>query len=84
MNSMNQGGVGAGKRLRAALLATTMGVVTSIVGAYASYFFDGSTGGCIVTLQSLLFVLALIFARKHGLIAARARRREAAMGATAT
>src|SRR4029450_13400528 len=46
-------------------LATAMGVVTSIVGAYASYFFDGSTGGCIVTLQSVLFVLALILAPKH-------------------
>jgi len=59
-------------------LATAMGVGTSLVGAYASYFFDGSTGGCIVTLQSSLFVLALIFAPKHGLRAARARRREAA------
>ena len=58
-------------------LAVAMGVDTSIVGAYASYFFDGSTGGCIVTLQSLLFVLALVFARKHGLIAARARIRKA-------
>ncbi len=60
-------------------LATTMGVVTSLVGAYASYFFDGSTGGCIVTLQSLLFVLALIFAPKHGLRAARSRRQDAAL-----
>ncbi len=60
-------------------LATTMGVVTSLVGAYASYFFDGSTGGCIVTLQSLLFVLALIFAPKHGLRAARTRRQAAAL-----
>ena len=59
-------------------LATAMGVGTSLVGAYASYFFDGSTGGCIVTLQSILFVLALVFAPKHGLRAARARRREAA------
>ena len=65
-------------------LLRQMGVGTSIVGAYASYFFDGSTGGCIVTLQSALFVLALIFGRKHGLIAARARRREASMGASAT
>lgn len=64
-------------------LATTMGVGTSIIGAYASYFFDGSTGGCIVTLQSALFVLALVFGRKHGLIAARARRRAASMGASA-
>src|SRR6187549_1860395 len=58
-------------------LATTMGVGTSMVGAYASYFFDGSTGGCIVTLQSMLFMLALTFAPKHGLLVARARRREA-------
>ena len=65
-------------------LATTMGVGTSILGAYASYFFDGSTGGCIVTLQSALFVIALIFGRKHGLIAARARRRAATLGASAT
>ena len=65
-------------------LATAMGVGTSIVGAYASYFFDGSTGGCIVTLQSILFVLALVFGRKHGLIAARARRREASLGVSAT
>ncbi len=58
-------------------LASGMGVGTSMVGAYASYYFDGSTGGCIVTLQSGLFVLALVFGRKHGLLAARARRRAA-------
>ena len=60
-------------------IATSMGVVTSIVGAYASYFFDGSTGGCIVTLQSALFVAALVFAPKHGLIAQRTRRRTAGL-----
>ena len=59
-------------------IATVMGTVTSTVGAYASYFFDGSTGGCIVTLQSALFVVALVFGPKHGLVAARARRRHAA------
>ena len=58
-------------------LAVAMGVVTSIVGAYASYFFDGSTGGCIVTLQSALFALALVFGPKHGMIAARGRRNAA-------
>ncbi len=62
-------------------IAVGMGTGTSIVGAYASYFFDGSTGGCIVTLQSILFVLALIFGPKHGLIAARARRRAASLSA---
>jgi ABC-type Mn2+/Zn2+ transport system permease subunit len=60
-------------------IATGMGVGTSVIGAYVSYYFDGSTGGCIVTLQSALFVLALIFGPKHGLIAARARRHAASL-----
>jgi len=63
-------------------IASALGVGTSLAGAYASYFFDGSTGGCIVTLQSALFVFALIFAPKHGLRAARTRRR-AAVGSIA-
>ncbi len=62
-------------------LAVTMGVSTSAIGAYASYYFDGSTGGCIVTLQSLLFVVALIFAPKHGMRAARNARRSASLAA---
>ena len=62
-------------------IATGTSVGCSMVGAYASYFFDGSTGGCIVTLQTLLFVLALVFGRKHGLLAARARRRVARLEA---
>jgi manganese/iron transport system permease protein len=56
-------------------LAVTMGTTTSLIGAYLSYYFDGSTGGCIVTLQTLLFMVALVFAPKHGLLAARAKRR---------
>ena len=61
-------------------IAVAMGIVTSLVGAYASYFFDGSTGGCIVTLQSALFMVALFFAPKHGIRASRARQRAAGMG----
>lgn len=59
-------------------IAVAMGVGTSVIGAYVSYFFDGSTGGCIVTLQSVLFILALLFAPKHGMLAARAKRLAAA------
>lgn len=55
-------------------IATTIGIVTSLIGAYASYFFDGSTGGCIVTLQTLVFLAAFVFAPKHGILAARTRR----------
>lgn len=58
-------------------LATSMGVFCGLVGAYVSYFLNGSTGGCIVVLQTLLFLGALVFAPKHGLLAAKAQRRAA-------
>jgi ABC-type Mn2+/Zn2+ transport system permease subunit len=56
-------------------IAAAMGAVTSFLGAYASYFLDGSTGGCIVVLQTLVFLAALCFAPKHGMLAARSQRR---------
>lgn len=59
-------------------LATVMGVSTSFIGAYASYFLNGSTGGCIVVLQTALFLAALSFAPKYGIVASRLRARSAA------
>lgn len=56
-------------------LSSLMGVVTSLVGAYASYFYEGATGGCIVTLQTLVFLAAFIFGPKHGVLASRRRSR---------
>jgi manganese/iron transport system permease protein len=56
---------------RLVVIAVSMGVVTSAVGAYASYFLDGSTGGMIVVLQTVLFLIAFVFAPKHGRLAAR-------------
>ena len=55
------------------LIATSVaiGAGCSFVGAYVSYFLDGATGGIIVTLQTLVFLLAFVFAPKHGLLAAR-------------
>ncbi|KXU35534.1 hypothetical protein AXK11_05950 [Cephaloticoccus primus] len=64
-----------------------LGAGTSLVGAYASYFFDGATGGCIVTLQTLIFLGVFFFAPKHGLVRlrqlARLRGHEAAQPAPA-
>ena len=62
------------------VISVAFGTLTSFVGAYISYFLDGATGGIIVTLQTLLFLLAFFFAPKHGRIAAR-RQRAAAVGA---
>jgi manganese/iron transport system permease protein len=52
-------------------LSVLIGGTTSMVGAYISYFLDGATGGVIVTLQTVLFLIAFVFAPKHGLLAAR-------------
>ncbi len=58
---------------RLIVIAVALGAVTSLVGAYLSYFLDGATGGVIVTLQTLLFLAAFYLAPKHGLLAARRR-----------
>jgi manganese/iron transport system permease protein len=62
---------------RLILLALGIGAGTSFVGAYASYFLDGATGGIIVVLQTVIFLAAFFFAPKHGMLAARSRAREA-------
>lgn len=54
-------------------IAVLIGSVTSFVGAYVSYFLDGATGGVIVVLQTLIFLVAFWLAPKHGLLAARQR-----------
>ena len=59
---------------RLILIAIAIGAGTSFVGAYLSYFINGATGGVIVTLQTLIFLVAFYFAPKHGLLAARRRR----------
>jgi manganese transport system permease protein len=51
------------------LIAMASGIFSSVIGTYISYHIDGSTGGCIVVLQTLLFIVAMIFAPKHGLLA---------------
>jgi len=66
------------------LLGAGIGAVTSFVGAYASYFINGETGGCIVTLQTLVFLFALVFAPKHGMLASRRARRRAVQEGTAS
>ena len=58
-------------------IAVAIGAVTSAVGAYASFFLDGATGGIIVVLQTLIFLAAFVFAPKHGMLAARRRAAQA-------
>ncbi|MBW6421806.1 metal ABC transporter permease [Rhizobium sp. XQZ8] len=58
---------------RLILMALGIGAATSFIGAYLSYFLDGATGGIIVVLQTALFLIAFLFAPKHGMLAARRR-----------
>ncbi|MBV4507321.1 MULTISPECIES: metal ABC transporter permease [Pseudomonas] len=62
---------------RLLVIAVAIGALTSLTGTYLSYYLDGATGGVIVVLQTLIFLLVFVFARKHGLLAARRRRRQA-------
>lgn len=56
---------------RMLLIAVASAVFSSVCGVYVSFFINGATGACIVLTQSLIFVLALLFAPKHGLLANR-------------
>ncbi|EOY5093270.1 iron/manganese ABC transporter permease subunit SitC [Citrobacter amalonaticus] len=63
---------------RLLMIAVAIGSVTSFFGAWLSYWLDGATGGIIVVLQTVLFLLAFVFAPKHGLLANRRRARRKA------
>ena len=58
---------------RLLMLSVAIGSITSFVGAYLSFFLDGATGGLIVVLQTLIFLVAFVFAPKHGYLSARRR-----------
>ena len=61
------------------VISILIGALTSLFGAYISYFLDGATGGVIVLLQASCFALAFILAPKHGLMANRRRAKEVLM-----
>jgi ABC-type Mn2+/Zn2+ transport system permease subunit len=56
---------------RMLVIATSSAVGSSFVGVYVSFFINASTGACIVLLQAAIFLIALFFAPKHGLLATR-------------
>ncbi len=50
-------------------IAAGSAVVSSLVGVYVSYFINGATGACIVLVLVVLFLLAMVFAPKNGMLA---------------
>lgn len=46
-------------------ISVGVGALSSFVGAYLSYFLDGATGGIIVVIQTMCFLIAFFLTRKH-------------------
>lgn len=56
---------------RLIVIAVALGSLSSAAGAYISYFADANPGGLIVSLQTLIFLAAFVFAPKYGYIRRR-------------
>jgi len=49
------------------LISMGIGIFSSLIGAYCSYFIDGATGAVIVLLQAFVFLCSFLFSPKYGL-----------------
>ncbi|MEL4896474.1 metal ABC transporter permease [Crocosphaera sp. Alani8] len=56
------------------IISVISSVFSCIFGTYISYHLDVSTGGSIVVSLTLLFVIAMIFAPKYGVVAQQLRK----------
>lgn len=65
---------------RMMLLAAAVGIVSSVIGLYASYWLDVASGATIVLVQTILFGIALVVGPR-GLLGRRAARAGAAEAA---
>ncbi|GGO02467.1 metal ABC transporter permease [Saccharibacillus kuerlensis] len=59
-------------------LSVAVGIISAVSGYLVSYLLDASIAGCIVSAAGILFILTLLFAPQHGVIAKFARRRSSA------
>ncbi|MBZ8179375.1 metal ABC transporter permease [Oscillatoria salina IIICB1] len=56
------------------LISLATSVLSCVLGTYLSYHLDISTGGAIVVLLTIFFVVAMVFAPKYGVLAQNFRR----------
>jgi manganese transport system permease protein len=57
------------------LYAVALAMLATAVGVIGSYWLDASTAGCIVLVQTGLFLVTMLLAPRHGLLARRRQRR---------
>ena len=55
------------------LLGAALGIVSSVVGLYVSYYASVASGAAIVLVATFLFMFALVFSPRRGLLAALRR-----------
>lgn len=66
------------------MISVGIGTCASAFGAYLSYYLDGATGGIIVCLQTLVFLIVFFSAPKHGMLQARRKLSQARLEKKAT
>jgi manganese/iron transport system permease protein len=60
---------------RMLLIAVAVATGSAALGTLLSFHIDGATGACIVLVQAIVFLLAFLFAPKHGLLVAWRRQK---------
>jgi manganese/iron transport system permease protein len=63
---------------RMLILAAAVAIASSALGTIVSFHIDAATGACIVLIQALAFVAALLFTPRRGLLVTRMRGAQAA------
>ena len=58
---------------RLLIISVIIGTLSSLFGAYISYFLNGATGGIIVSILTLIFISTFILAPKHGYFKSKSR-----------
>lgn len=58
---------------RMLVLAPAMSALSSVVGIYLSYWIDASSGGLVVVVHGVVFMVVYAFSPKYGLVASRWR-----------
>jgi manganese transport system permease protein len=59
---------------RMLIIAVTASVLSCFLGTYFSYHLDASTGGCIVVMMTIFFVMAMLFSPKYGILSRKLRK----------
>jgi ABC-type Mn2+/Zn2+ transport system permease subunit len=55
-------------------LSVALAASSAVVGLYLSFYLNVASGASIVLVETALFVVALVFSPRRGLLATRSRR----------